>query len=66
MPKGGDLPQSRSGAVYAENLDSAAGPKIICAWMLRKMAFSKQQTASESGAERTRMLEGKFGGKLLI
>src|SRR6266478_5753675 len=58
MPKGGDLHNHLSGAVYAESWIRAAAEDHLCV-DVAKMAFSKPQPASESGAERPVCWEGK-------
>src|SRR5216683_381985 len=58
MPKGGDLHNHLSGAVYAESWIRAAAEDHLCV-DVAKMAFSKPQPASESGAEQPVCWEGK-------
>jgi adenosine deaminase len=58
MPKGGDLHNHLSGAVYAESWIRAAAEDHLCV-ELAKLAFAKPQAASESGAEQTACGEGK-------
>jgi adenosine deaminase len=58
MPKGGDLHNHLSGAVYAESWIRAAAEDRLCV-DVAKMAFAKAQGASYSGAERPACGEGK-------
>src|SRR6266487_3759332 len=58
MPKGGDLHNHLSGAVYAESWIRAAAEDHLCV-DVAKMAFSKPPPASESGAEQPVCWEGK-------
>src|SRR5258707_4666895 len=58
MPKGGDLHNHLSGAVYAESWIRAAAEDHLCV-DVAKMAFSKPQPASESGAEQAVCGEGR-------
>src|SRR5882757_8151389 len=58
MPKGGDLHNHLSGAVYAESWIRAAAEDHLCV-DVAKMAFSKPQPASESGAEQPVCSDGK-------
>src|SRR6266446_81638 len=58
MPKGGDLHNHLSGAVYAESWIRAASEDHLCV-DLAKLAFAKPQPASESGAEQPVCWEGK-------
>ena len=58
MPKGGDLHNHLSGAVYAESWIRAAAEDHLCV-DVAKMAFSKPQPASESRAEQPACWEGK-------
>src|SRR5258708_20897396 len=58
MPKGGDLHNHLSGAVYAESWIRAAAEDHLCV-DVAKMAFSKPQPASENRAEQPVCWEGK-------
>src|SRR6267154_3656069 len=58
MPKGGDLHNHLSGAVYAESWIRAAAEDHLCV-DVAKLAFSKPQPASESRAEQPACWEGK-------
>jgi adenosine deaminase len=58
MPKGGDLHNHLSGAVYAESWIRAAAEDHLCV-ELAKLAFAKPQAASESGAEQPACGDGK-------
>jgi adenosine deaminase len=58
MPKGGDLHNHLSGAVYAESWIRAAVEDHLCV-DLAKLAFAKRQTPSGSGAEQADCGEGK-------
>ncbi len=58
MPKGGDLHNHLSGAVYAESWIRAAAEDHLCV-DVAKFTFSKPQPASESGAEQPVCWEGK-------
>ena len=58
MPKGGDLHNHLSGAVYAESWIRAAVEDHLCV-DLGKLAFVKPQTSSGSGAEQPVCGDGK-------
>src|SRR6266446_4397367 len=58
MPKGGDLHNHLSGAVYAESWIRAAAEDHLCV-DIAKLAFAKPQAASSSGAEQPACGEGK-------
>jgi adenosine deaminase len=58
MPKGGDLHNHLSGAVYAESWIRAAAEDHLCV-DLAKLAFAKAQTSSGSGAEQPVCGDGK-------
>jgi adenosine deaminase len=58
VPKGGDLHNHLSGAVYAESWIRAAVEDRLCV-DLAKLAFAKPQTSSGSGAEQADCGEGK-------
>jgi adenosine deaminase len=58
MPKGGDLHNHLSGAVYAESWIRAAAEDHLCV-DVAKMAFAKPQGSSVSGAEQPACGEGK-------
>jgi adenosine deaminase len=58
MPKGGDLHNHLSGAVYAESWIRAAGEDHLCV-DLAKLAFAKPQTTSGGEAEQADCGEGK-------
>ncbi len=58
MPKGGDLHNHLSGAVYAESWIRAAAEDHLCV-DLAKLAFAKPQPSSGSGAEQPACGDGK-------
>ena len=58
MPKGGDLHNHLSGAVYAESWIRAAAEDHLCV-DLAKLAFAKPQTSPDGGAEQPACGEGK-------
>jgi adenosine deaminase len=58
MPKGGDLHNHLSGAVYAESWIRAAAEDHLCV-DLAKLAFARAQGPSDSGAEQPACGEGK-------
>jgi adenosine deaminase len=58
MPKGGDLHNHLSGAVYAESWIRAAAEDHLCVDVAR-LAFAKPQTSSDGGAEQPVCGEGK-------
>jgi adenosine deaminase len=58
MPKGGDLHNHLSGAVYAESWIRAAAEDHLCV-DIAKLAFAKPQRSSDSGAEQPACGEGK-------
>jgi adenosine deaminase len=58
MPKGGDLHNHLSGAVYAESWIRAAAEDHLCV-DLAKLAFVKPPPASDSGGEQPACGEGK-------
>jgi adenosine deaminase len=58
MPKGGDLHNHLSGAVYAESWIRAAAEDRLCV-DVAKLAFAKPQASSSSGAEQPACGEGK-------
>ena len=58
MPKGGDLHNHLSGAVYAESWIRAAAEDHLCV-DIAKLAFAKPQASSSSGAEQPACVEGK-------
>jgi len=58
MPKGGDLHNHLSGAVYAESWIRAAAEDHLCV-DIAKLAFAKPQPSSDSGAEQPACGEGK-------
>jgi len=58
MPKGGDLHNHLSGAVYAESWIRAAAEDRLCI-DVAKLAFAKPQASSSSGAEQPACGEGK-------
>jgi adenosine deaminase len=58
MPKGGDLHNHLSGAVYAESWIRAAAEDHLCV-DIAKLAFAKPQASSSSGAEQPACGEGK-------
>ncbi len=58
MPKGGDLHNHLSGAVYAESWIRAAAEDHLCV-DVAKMAFAKAPGASDGGAEQPACGEGK-------
>jgi adenosine deaminase len=58
MPKGGDLHNHLSGAVYAESWIRAAAEDHLCV-DLAKLAFAKPQPSSDSAAEQLACGEGK-------
>jgi adenosine deaminase len=58
MPKGADLHNHLSGAVYAESWIRAAAEDHLCV-DIAKLAFAKPQAASSSGAEQPACGEGK-------
>ncbi len=59
MPKGGDLHNHLSGAVYAESWIRAAAEDHLCV-DVAKLAFSKPQPTSESGVEQPVCWDGKI------
>jgi adenosine deaminase len=58
MPKGGDLHNHLSGAVYAESWIRAAAEDHLCV-DLAKLGFAKPSTSAEGGAEQPVCGEGK-------
>ena len=58
MPKGADLHNHLSGAVYAESWIRAAAEDHLCV-EIAKLAFAKPQGPSNSGADQTACGEGK-------
>src|SRR6266436_2173725 len=58
MPKGGDLHNHLSGAVYAESWIRAAAEDHLCV-DIAKLAFAKPQAGSKGGAEQPACGEGK-------
>ncbi len=58
MPKGADLHNHLSGAVYAESWIRAAAEDRLCV-DLRNLAFSKPQSSSDSGSDQPACGEGK-------
>ena len=58
MPKGADLHNHLSGAVYAESWIRAAAEDRLCI-DLAKLAFSKPQSSSDSGSDQPACGEGK-------
>src|SRR5437660_9862049 len=58
MPKGGDLHNHLSGAVYAESWIRAAAEDHLCV-DIAKLAFAKPQASSSSGAEQPTCGDGK-------
>jgi adenosine deaminase len=58
MPKGGDLHNHLSGAVYAESWIRAAAEDHLCV-DLAKLAFAKPQTSPDGGAEQPVCGEGR-------
>jgi len=58
MPKGGDLHNHLSGAVYAESWIRAAAEDHLCV-DVAKRAFAKPQASSSTGAEQPACGEGK-------
>ena len=58
MPKGGDLHNHLSGAVYAESWIRAAAEDHLCVDLAR-LAFAKPQASSDNGAEQPVCGEGK-------
>jgi adenosine deaminase len=58
MPKGGDLHNHLSGAVYAESWIRAAAEDHLCV-EVAKMAFAKAPGSSDSGGEQPACGEGK-------
>src|SRR6266436_634945 len=58
MPKGGDLHNHLSGAVYAESWIRAATEDHLCV-DIAKLAFAKPQPSSDSAAEQPACGEGK-------
>jgi len=58
MPKGGDLHNHLSGAVYAESWIRAAAEDHLCV-DIAKLAFAKPRASSSSGSEQPACGEGK-------
>src|ERR1700674_5545817 len=58
MPKGADLHNHLSGAVYAESWIRAAAEDHLCV-DIAKLAFAKSQSAPGSGAEQPVCVDGK-------